>query len=220
MWVARYAHPMSLNAWGTSWSSVACRSTSARTTGRSSPPGRCGCGSKGWEPQPSSSHRVALGRMGMLRASTASLGTNSWTGSSSIPSGRCRSSPSRAPRVQPPTLPQRPGLSPSCSRDHPHLLCSKRYQCLMICGTPIGGRSAGQAVIRLTVTEADTSTEVLLSLEPDSRVNSPWIRVASYQPESKALEIRLISLEQYPGADDDKEGVTPTAVLEIMVDEG
>ena len=44
------AHPMSLNAWGTSWSSVACRSTSARTTGRSSPPGRCGCGSKGWEP--------------------------------------------------------------------------------------------------------------------------------------------------------------------------
>ena len=55
---------------------------------------RCGCGSKGWEPQPSSSHRVALGRMGMLRASTASLGTNSWTGSSSIPSGRCRSSPS------------------------------------------------------------------------------------------------------------------------------
>ena len=34
------------------------------------------------------------GRMGMLRASTASLGTNSWTGSSSIPSGRCRSSPS------------------------------------------------------------------------------------------------------------------------------
>ena len=64
------------------------------------------------------------------------------------------------------------------------------------------------------------STEVLLSLEPDSRANSPWIRVASYQPESKALEIRLISLEQYPGADDDKEGVTPTAVLEIMVDEG
>ena len=88
------SHPMSLNAWGTSWSSVACRSTSARTTGRSSPLGRCGCGSKGWEPQPSSSHRVALGRMGMLRASTASLGTNSWTGSSSIPSGRCRSSPS------------------------------------------------------------------------------------------------------------------------------
>ena len=29
------------------------------------------------DPQPSSSHRVALGRMGMLRASTASLGTNS-----------------------------------------------------------------------------------------------------------------------------------------------
>ena len=128
MWVARYAHPMSLNAWGTSWSSVACRSTSARTTGRSSPPGRCGCGSHPLEPQPSSSHRVALGRMGMLRASTASLGTNSWTGSSSIPSGRCRS-------------PQRPGLSPSCSRGHPHLLCSKRYQCLMVYGTAIGGRS-------------------------------------------------------------------------------
>ena len=46
-----------------------------------------------------------------------------------------------APRVQPPTPPQRPGLSPSCSRGHPHLLCSKRYQCLMICGTTIGGRS-------------------------------------------------------------------------------
>ena len=29
---------------------------------------------------------------------------------------------------QPPTPPQRPGLSPSCSRGHPHLLCSKRYQ--------------------------------------------------------------------------------------------
>ena len=86
--------PHVIECLGTSWSSVACRSTSARTTGRSSPPGRCGCGSKGWEPQPSSSHRVALGRMGMLRASTASLGTNSWTGSSSIPSGRCRSSPS------------------------------------------------------------------------------------------------------------------------------
>ena len=42
---------------------------------------------------------------------------------------------------QPPTPPQRPGLSPSCSRGHPHLLCSKRYQCLMICGTTIGGRS-------------------------------------------------------------------------------
>ena len=82
------------SVWGTSWSSVACRSTSARTTGRSSPPGRCGCGSHPLEPQPSSSHRVALGRMGMLRASTASLGTNSWTGNSSIPSGRCRSSPS------------------------------------------------------------------------------------------------------------------------------
>ncbi len=79
---------------------------------------------------------------------------------------------------------------------------------------------AGKAVIRLTVTEADTSTEVLLSLEPDSPVSSPWIRVASHQTESKDLEIRLISLEQYPGADDDKEGVTPTAVLEIMVDEG
>ena len=79
---------------------------------------------------------------------------------------------------------------------------------------------AGKAVIRLTVTEADTSTEVLLSLEPDSPVSSPWIRVASHQTESKALEIRLISLEQYPGADDDKDGVTPTAVLEVMVDEG
>ena len=69
-----------------------CRITFARITDQSSPPGRCVCGSKGWEPRFSSSHRVALERMGMLRASTASSGTTSRSRRSSIPSGRCRCS--------------------------------------------------------------------------------------------------------------------------------
>ena len=52
MWVARYAHPMSLNAWGTSWSSVACRSTSRSDNGPEfNRQGGAVCGSKGWEPQ-------------------------------------------------------------------------------------------------------------------------------------------------------------------------
>ena len=67
-------------------------------------------------------------------------------GSSSIPSGRCRSSPSSGATSTTTNAPTAPWLSPSCSRGHPHLLCSKRYQCLMICGTPIGGRSCGGCI--------------------------------------------------------------------------
>ncbi len=71
---------------------------------------------------------------------------------------------------------------------------------------------AGEAVIELTVTEADTSSVVRLSLRPG--------RVASSQPSSEDISMRLISLEPYPGSDDDNEGGGPTAVLEVMVDRG
>ena len=82
-----------------------------------------------------------------VRASTASLGTNSWTGSSSIPSGGAGTHTAVASRVQPPTPPQRFGLSASCPQCRPGLFfCSKGYQCLMICGTTIGGRSPAHQV--------------------------------------------------------------------------
>ena len=77
---------------------------------------------------------------------------------------------------------------------------------------------AGKAEIGLTVTRADTATEVILSIEPGSAVASPWTRVAGSRPEFEEIEIRLISLQPYPGTNDDKGGVTLTAVLEIMVD--
>ncbi len=79
---------------------------------------------------------------------------------------------------------------------------------------------AGEAVIELTVTEADTSAVVRPSLEPDSAIASPWVRVASSQPGSEDISIRLTSLEGYPGSDDNKEGGGPTAVLEVMGDRG
>ena len=66
--------------------------------------------------------------------------------------------------------------------------------------------SAGKAVIELTVTEADTSAVVRLSLEPGSGIEGPWARVASSQPGSEDISIRLTSLEEYPGSDDDKAG--------------
>ena len=78
--------------------------------------------------------------------------------------------------------------------------------------------SAGQAVIELTVTEADPSAAVRLSLDPGSGIESPWTRVASSQPGSEDISIRLISLVLYPGSDDGKEGGVPTAVLEVMGD--
>ena len=71
---------------------------------------------------------------------------------------------------------------------------------------------AGEVVIELTVTKADTSAVVRLSLRPG--------RVASSQPSSEDISMRLISLEPYPGSDDDNEGGGPTAVLEVMVDRG
>ncbi len=71
---------------------------------------------------------------------------------------------------------------------------------------------AGEAVIELTVTEADTSAVVRLSLRPG--------RVPSSQPRSEDISIRLTSLEPYPGSDADKEGGVLTAVLEVMVDRG
>ena len=77
---------------------------------------------------------------------------------------------------------------------------------------------AGRAEIGLTVTQADTTTEVIVSIEPSSGVNSPWARVAGVGPESEYIDVRLISLELYPSADDHKQGVTHTAVLEIKVD--
>ena len=71
---------------------------------------------------------------------------------------------------------------------------------------------AGEAVIELTVTEADASALVRLSLRPG--------RVPNSQPGSEDISIRLTSLEPYPGSDADKEGGVLTAALEIMVHEG
>ena len=61
---------------------------------------------------------------------------------------------------------------------------------------------AGEAVIELTVTGADTSAVVRLSLEPGSGIESPWVRVASSQPGSEDISVRVTSLE----------GEGPTAV--------
>ena len=69
---------------------------------------------------------------------------------------------------------------------------------------------AGEVVIELTVTEADTSVVVRLSLRPGSHIKSPWVRVTNSQPGSGDISIRLTSLE----------GEGPTAVLEVMVDGG
>ena len=79
---------------------------------------------------------------------------------------------------------------------------------------------AGEVVIELTVTEADTSVVVRLSLRPGSHIKSPWVRVTNSQPGSEDISIRLTSLEPYPGSDADKEGGVLTAVLEVMVDRG
>ena len=58
-----------------------------------------------------------------------------------------------------------------CSSGHPHLLCSKRYQCLMISGTTIGGRSdPGLPVtgVRVGIADNDTApTAIVLSLDKD-----------------------------------------------------
>ena len=89
-----------------------------------------------------------------------------------------------------------------------------------LCPADVVCRWAGEAVIELTVTEADTSAVVRPSLEPDAGIKSPWARVVSSQPGSEDISIRLISLEEYPGSDDDKEDRGPTAVLEVMVDRG
>ena len=78
---------------------------------------------------------------------------------------------------------------------------------------------AGEAAVRLTVNRADASTGALLSLGQDSGVDSPWTRVAVHPPEAEDIEIRLMSLEPYPGAEDDNAGRMPRAVLEIRVDE-
>ncbi len=77
---------------------------------------------------------------------------------------------------------------------------------------------AGKVVVELTVTEADTSATARPSLEPGSGIESPWTRVASSQPRSEDISIRLISLELYPGSDNGNEGGVPTAVLEVMGD--
>ena len=79
---------------------------------------------------------------------------------------------------------------------------------------------AGEAVIELTVTEADTSVVVRPSQEPGSPIKSPWVRVTSSQPGSEDISIRLISLWGYPGSDGNEGGGGPTAVLEVMVDRG
>ena len=79
---------------------------------------------------------------------------------------------------------------------------------------------AGEVVIELTVTEADTSVVVRLSLRPGAHIKSPWVRVTNSQPGSEDISIRLTSLEPYPGSDADKEGGVLTAVLEAMVDRG
>ena len=79
---------------------------------------------------------------------------------------------------------------------------------------------AGEVVIELTVTEADTSVVVRLSLRPGSHIKSPWVRVTNSQPGSEDISIRLTSLWGYPGSDGNKEGGVLTAVLEVMVDRG
>ena len=79
---------------------------------------------------------------------------------------------------------------------------------------------AGQVVIELTVTEADTSAVVRPSLEPGTGIESQWVRVTSSQPGSEDISIRLTSLWGYPGSDGNEEGGGPTAVLEVMVHRG
>ena len=79
---------------------------------------------------------------------------------------------------------------------------------------------AGEAVIELTVTEADTSGVVRPSQEPGSPIKSPWVRATSPQPGSEDISIQLISLWAYPGSDGNEGGGGPTAVLEVMVDRG
>ena len=79
---------------------------------------------------------------------------------------------------------------------------------------------AGRAVVALTVTEADTSAVVRASLSPGSGIESPWARVASPRTGSGDISIRLISLKDYPGSDDNKENGGPGAVLEVMVGSG
>ncbi len=79
---------------------------------------------------------------------------------------------------------------------------------------------AGEVVIELTVTEADTSVVVRLSLRPGSPIKSPWVRATSSQPGSEDISIRLISLWAYPGSDGNEGGGGPTALLEVMVDRG
>ncbi len=54
--------------------------------------------------------------------------------------------------------------------------------------------SAGKTVIEVTVTEADISGVVRLSLAPGSGIESPWARVASSQPGPEDISIRLTSL--------------------------
>ncbi len=77
---------------------------------------------------------------------------------------------------------------------------------------------AGQVVIELTVTQADTSAVVRPFLEPGSGDDqSPWATVPSSHPGSEDISIRLLSLELSPASDDDKGGVL-TAVLEGMAD--
>ena len=79
---------------------------------------------------------------------------------------------------------------------------------------------AGKAVIELTVTEADITAVVRLSLMPGSVIASPWAKVSTSNPDSGDISIRLTNLAEYPGSDDGEEGSGPMAVLDVMVGSG
>ena len=130
--------------------------------------------------------------------------------------------PSRSPQVQPtPTvyrvefglgesveLPER-GIGISFDQVVEDSRCPANVMCIV----------AGRAVIEVTVTEADTSAVVHPSIEPGTIVENPWVRAARSQPGSEDISIRMISLNLLRGPDDGEEGLTPTAVLEVMADE-
>ncbi len=79
---------------------------------------------------------------------------------------------------------------------------------------------AGQVVIELTVTEADTRSAVRVSLEPGSGIESPWTTIATSRPDSEDISIRLIDLVLSPASANGLEDAVPTAVLEAIEEGG
>ncbi len=129
------------------------------------------------------------------------------------PTSAVRPAPSEVPPVQPTSTSHRVEIGLGESVELPDLGIGISFDRVVedsLCRANVVCVWAGKAVIELTVTEADTSAVVRLSLEPGSGIESPWARVASSRPGSGDISIRLTSLE----------GEGPTAVLEVMVDRG